>query len=176
MLLYGALASSAERTERAYFRHGGPAELGRRMRAREVAPDLGPAEPHPSAGAVLLTARAPLAAFNVELEGADPEAGREIAALLRESGGGLRGVRAIAIELAPGRIQISTNVHDPARMRLGRVVEAVRELACARGARPIAAELVGLVPEAALIGFPDEVPIIGADPGTRTIEFRLGHG
>ena len=137
-------------------------------------PTSGPARPHPTAGAVLVTARPPLAAFNLELEpGAALEAGREIAAGLREAGGGLPGVRALAIELAPGRIQISTNVHDPIAVPLARVVAAVQELAGPRGSRAVAAELVGLVPAAALAGYPDDVPIAGADPGTRTIESRL---
>ena len=128
----------------------------------------------PSAGGVLVTARPPLAAFNLELEaGTAAATGREIAAGLRESGGGLPGVRALAIELAPGRIQISTNVHDPLAIPLARVVAAVQNLAVPRGSRAVGAELVGLVPAAALAGYPDEVPIAGADPGARTIEGRL---
>lgn len=174
VFLYGELASSAERSERAYFRHGGPHALAERMRSGEVAPDLGPAEPHPSAGGVLVTARPPLAAFNVELAGADLDGGREIAAQVRESGGGLAGVRAIAIDLGEGRIQVSTNVHDPAVVPVGRVVEDVRRLALDHDARPIAAELIGLIPAASLDGYPEDVPIAGADPHTRTIEARLG--
>ncbi len=173
VFLYGELASSPERAERAYFRHGGPAALARRVRSGEVVPDLGPAAAHETAGGVLVTARGPLAAFNVELEGADAETGSEVARALRESGGGLEGVRAIAVELAAGRIQISTNVHDPGAVPLARVVEEVRRLAAAHGARPVAAELVGLVPAAALDGYPDDVPIMGPDPHHRTIERRL---
>ncbi len=70
-------------------------------------------------GATLVTARAPLAAFNVELEGAGVEVAREIAARLRETGGGLAGVRAIGIDLPNGRAQVSTNVHDPIGVPLG---------------------------------------------------------
>ena len=172
--LYGELASGEERRERAFFRRGGHVGLTRRMREGDPAPDFGPGRPHPTAGAILVTARPPLAAFNVELEaGTALETGREIAAGLREAGGGLPGVRALAIELAPGRIQISTNVHDPIAVPLARVVTAVQELAGPRGSRAVGAELVGLVPAAALAGYPDEVPIAGADPGTRTIESRL---
>ena len=174
IFLYGGLASGEERRERAFFRRGGHVGLTRRMREGDPAPDFGPGRPHPTAGAVLVTARPPLAAFNLELEpGAALEAGREIAAGLREAGGGLPGVRALAIELAPGRIQISTNVHDPIAVPLARVVAAVQELAGPRGSRAVAAELVGLVPAAALAGYPDDVPIAGVDPGTRTIESRL---
>ena len=143
------------------------------MAGGELAPDFGPNVPHPSAGAVLVTARPPLAAFNVEVEGIDLGRGREIAAALREAGGGMRGVRAIAIELDSGRIQISTNVHDPVRTPLGDVVAAVQRLAVPAGGRTVGAELIGLVPEAALVDYPAEVPIHEFDPARRTIEARL---
>lgn len=173
VFLYGDLASTAQRRERSYFRRGGPAALRQRMLDDELEPDLGPGWPHATGGGVLVTARGPLAAFNVELEGADRQAGEAIAAQLRESGGGPPGVRAIAIELEPGRIQISTNVHDSSFVPLGQIVEVIRRLARAHDARPVAAELVGLVPAAALDGYPDDVPITGADPHGRTIESHL---
>jgi glutamate formiminotransferase len=173
VFLYGALASSPERRERAFFRRGGLRELGRRMAAGELTPDEGPSQPHPSAGATLVTARQPLAAFNVELDSADVDAAREIAAELRESGGGLPGVRAIGLPRGSQRTQISTNVHDPVAVPLARVIEHVRELAAAFGSRPVAAELVGLVPEGALAGYPDDVPIAGFDPDRQLIERRL---
>ena len=80
VFLYGEMATSEERRERHFFRVGGFESLVARMTAGELAPDLGPSRPHPSAGAVLVTARAPLAAFNIELEDVDLTAGREIAA------------------------------------------------------------------------------------------------
>jgi hypothetical protein len=49
----------------------------------------------------------------------------------------------------------------------------VRELARPLGARPLEAELVGLVPEAAIVGYPQDVPIRGFDPARQTIERRL---
>jgi glutamate formiminotransferase / 5-formyltetrahydrofolate cyclo-ligase len=173
VFLYGALAGAPERAERAHFRRGGLAGLRLRMEAGELRPDRGPALPHRSAGATLVTARPPLAAFNVELEGGDLEAARSVAAALRESGGGPPGVRAIGLPLAGGRAQVSTNVHDPLAVPLGEVVEWVRALAAPLGARPVEAELVGLVPAAALAGYPDDVPIRGFDPAMQTIERRL---
>ncbi len=73
VFLYGELAAGAERRERAFFRNGGLSELWLRMESGELRPDRGPAEPHPSAGATLVTARPPLAAFNVELDSGDVE-------------------------------------------------------------------------------------------------------
>ena len=173
VFLYGELASAPERRERAYFRNGGPTELSLRMESGELTPDHGPPRPHPSAGATLLTARPPLAAFNVELDSGDVEVARAVAAGLRESGGGMPGVRAIGLVLGSGRTQVSTNLHDPLATPLGLVVERVRELAAPLGARPLEAELVGLVPRAALAAYPEDVPIRGFDRAEQTIEGRL---
>ena len=173
VFLYGELASSEERRERAFFRRGGLDELARRMREGELEPDRGPAEPHPSAGATLVTARAPLAAFNVVLDTRDIEIGRAVAAELREAGGGLTGVRALAIELPGGRVQVSTNVHDLTAVPLRLLVEEIRRLAALPAAKPVEAELVGLIPEAAVADDPGDVPIAGFDPDQHVIERRL---
>jgi glutamate formiminotransferase/glutamate formiminotransferase/formiminotetrahydrofolate cyclodeaminase len=173
VFLYGELARGPGRAERAYFRNGGLAELWLRMESGELRPDFGPELPHPRAGATLVTARPPLAAFNVELDSGDREVARSVAAGLRESGGGLPGVRAMGLLLSGGRAQVSTNVHDPLAVPLGMVVERVLELAAPLGARPLEAELVGLVPAAALADYPEDVPMRGFDPDQHVIERRL---
>jgi glutamate formiminotransferase len=173
VFLYGELARDPGRAERAYFRNGGLAELWLRMQSGELRPDFGPALPHPHGGATLVTARPPLAAFNVELDSGDIEVARAVAAGLRESGGGLAGVRAIGLLLSSGHTQVSTNVHNPLAVSLGAVVERVRELAAPLGARPLEAELVGLAPTAALATYPADVPIRGFDPSLHLIEQRL---
>lgn len=171
--LYGELASRPGHAERAYFRNGGLAELWLRMEGGGLRPDYGPALPHRTAGVTLVTARPPLAAFNVELDSGDADLARSVAAGLRESGGGLPGVRAIGLALSSGRSQVSTNVHDPLAVSLAEVVERIRDLAAPLGARPIAAEIVGLVPAAALAGYPADVPIRDFDLAAQTIEARL---
>ena len=173
VFLYGVLASSEERRERAFFREGGLAGLRHRMRTGEVVPDFGPTEPHPRAGATLVTARPPLAAFNVELDTADAAVAQRIAAGLRESGGGLEGVRAIGLALEGGRTQVSTNVHDPISVPLRAVVERIAELGTEHGAKPVEAEVVGLVPAAAMQGFPAEIPVPGFDRERHLIESRI---
>lgn len=173
VFLYGELAREAGRTERAYFRNGGLAELWLRMESGELRPDFGPHLPHPRGGATLVTARPPLAAFNVELDSGDVEVARAVAAALREAGGGPHGVRAIGLLLSSGRAQVSTNVHDPLTVPLGEVVERVRALAAPLGARPLEAELVGLVPAAALRDYPADVPMRDFDPARHVIERRL---
>ncbi len=173
VFLYGELASRPGHVERAYFRNGGLAELWLRMEGGGLHPDFGPNLPHRTAGVTLVTARPPLAAFNVELDSDDVELARAVAAGLRESGGGLPGVRAIGLPLASGRTQVSTNVHDPFAVPLGDVVERVRALAEPLGARPVEAEVVGLVPRAALAGLPSDLPIRDFDAAQGTIEARL---
>jgi glutamate formiminotransferase len=174
VFFYGSLATGPDRVERAYFRNGGLAELWLQMEAGELAPDYGPGLPHRTAGVALVTARPPLAAFNVELDTGDVETARSVAAGLRESGGGLVGVRAIGLALSSGRTQVSTNIHDPLAVPLGKVVERVRTLAAALGARPVEAELVGLVPAAGMAGYPEDIPMRGFDPDLHVIERRLG--
>jgi glutamate formiminotransferase len=173
VFLYGELASAPERRERAFFRNGGLPALRERMGSGELRPDFGPAEPHPTAGATLVGARPPLAAFNLELEGASVEEARAIAAELRESGGGPAGVRAIGLALDAGRTQVSTNVHDPISTPLAEVVALAKRLAERHGARVVAAEIVGLVPRAALDGFPTDLPIPGFDPARGVVEERI---
>jgi glutamate formiminotransferase / 5-formyltetrahydrofolate cyclo-ligase len=170
VFLYGELATDPSRRERAALRAGGVERLRERFASGELTPDYGPARVDPAAGAVLVAARPPLVAFNVELVSADVERARGIAARLRESGGGLPGVRAIGLYLpARGRAQVSVNVHDPHAVPLAEIVAFV-----AREAEVAEAELVGLAPRAALAGFPNEVRIRGFDPGRQLLENALG--
>ncbi|MGI8595649.1 MAG: glutamate formimidoyltransferase [Solirubrobacteraceae bacterium] len=165
VFLYGALAGGRTRAE---LRLGGPTELARRLATGELRPDFGPSHPHPTAGAALVAARPPLVAFNIELASpATVEDARAIAARVREGGSdGLPGVRAIGLALAEqGIVQVSTNVEDHERVPLAAVVEAV-----ARHARVAGAELVGLAPQRALDGFPDDVPLRYG----RSVEDALG--
>jgi glutamate formiminotransferase/glutamate formiminotransferase/formiminotetrahydrofolate cyclodeaminase len=166
VFLYGALAGGRERGD---IRTGGRDRLAARMRAGQFVPDYGPPELHPSAGAVLVTARAPLVAFNLDLDSDDLELARGIAAELREAGGGPAGVRAIGLYLpARGRAQVSLNVHDPYSVPLADLVRRVRARA------PVAeAELVGLAPRAAFERFPDDVPLRGFDPERHLLEEAL---
>jgi glutamate formiminotransferase / 5-formyltetrahydrofolate cyclo-ligase len=156
VFLYGLLANGRTRAE---LRRGGPTELQRRIDAGELTPDFGPPNLHPTAGAVLVAARPPLVAFNVELEPpATLDTAKEIAAHIRESGDeGLTGLRAIGLWLAQTNLaQVSTNVEDHRATPLRAVVEAV-----ARHAKVKEAELVGLAPEAAFDQFPTDIPLRG---------------
>ena len=156
--LYGALAGGRTRAE---LRTGGPESLA------AIAPDFGPAEIEARSGAVLVAARPPLVAFNLEL---DPPAtandARDIAARIREGGPeGLPSVRALGIEIRGGVAQVSTNVEDHLEVPLADLLAAVE-----RHARVSGAELVGLAPAAAFEGWPERVPV----RNRRTVEAALG--
>ena len=180
VFLYGALTDW--QVTRANIRRGGPWALQNRIDAGELTPDFGPRRLNPRAGAVLVSARPPLIAFNVELAApATLETARQIAALIREGGReGLPAVRAIGLTLPhrDGVAQISTNVEDYHLTTLASVVEAI-----GRHATLARAEVVGLPPRAAFEGFPDELPVAnrwyledalqgdsktGSDSGSRT--------
>jgi glutamate formiminotransferase / 5-formyltetrahydrofolate cyclo-ligase len=118
---------------------------------------------------VLAAARPPLIAFNLDLTTGDIELAKRVAADLRESNGGLPGVRAIGLYLADrGRAQVSTNIHDYRITPLRTVVEEVRSRADVAEA-----ELVGLAPEAAFERFPEDLPLRGFSPERHLLEGAL---
>jgi glutamate formiminotransferase len=136
----------------AELRRGGPTELARRIESGELEPDFGPARLDPRTGAVLVTARRPLVAFNVNLRGS-LEAAKEIAAAVREGGAsGFEGVRALGLQLrSAGLVQVSMNVEDWKASALHEIVECIEREAAARGAEVAGSELVGLIPEGAAL-------------------------
>jgi glutamate formiminotransferase len=149
VFLYGAVGG--ERRP-AFFRRGGLEALRSRVEAGELVPDDGPHEIDPRSGVVLVGARRPLVAYNVELETGDVGIAREIAERVRESAGGMHGVQAIGLYLpSSGRVQVSVNVIDVERAPLHEVVERVRAEAASRGVAVAGGELVGLVPERVLL-------------------------
>ncbi|MGZ8378302.1 MAG: glutamate formimidoyltransferase [Gemmatirosa sp.] len=114
-------------------------------------PDFGPNAIHVSAGATVIGARPFLVAYNVYLGPASnlPVA-REVAKAVRGSSGGLRFVKALGLEV-DGQAQVSMNLVDTEKSPLHRAYEAVRTEAAAHGVAPTWSELVGLVPERALL-------------------------
>jgi glutamate formiminotransferase / 5-formyltetrahydrofolate cyclo-ligase len=143
--LYGMLAGGRTRAE---LRKGGPEALIRR-----TAPDSGPHALHPTAGATLVAARPPLAAFNVEID-APVETAKAIAARIRT----LDGVRALGLRLErQGVVQVSTNIEDLDRTTPADVVAAVARRASVQGA-----ELVAPAPRSAFEPFPAGIPLRGA--------------
>lgn len=107
---------------------------------------------HPRAGATCVGARKLLLAWNVYVEGLEPEVVRELATSLREAEGGLPGVRALGLELPrQGRTQISMNLEDPDRTSPFRVFRAVEEAVTRQGGRIRATEIIGMIPDALVL-------------------------
>jgi glutamate formiminotransferase len=158
----------------AFFRQGGPEQLQRRIEDGELAPDYGPSRLHPSAGGVIVGARRPLIAFNVDLANADVDAARAIARVVRERDGGFPGVRALGLELPrAGRAQISMNVEDWEAAALHDIVAAIEREADARGVELAGAELVGLMPAGAAVAAAGALLRIQGFDASHILELRL---
>ena len=110
-------------------------------------PDAGPRALHPSAGAIVIGARPPLIAFNIELDTTDLKLAQRIAKEIRESSGGLPAVQAKGFMLTdPPRAQVSMNLLDHTATSLPTVWQAVESRATAAGVRILRGELIGLIP------------------------------
>jgi len=115
------------------------------------APDVGHPKLHETAGAIAVGARPFLIAFNVNLKTSEVAIARHIARRVRERDGGLPFVKALGFELrARGLVQVSMNLTDYEQTTMARAFDAVSEAASALGVEIAGAEIVGLVPRAAL--------------------------
>ena len=115
------------------------------------APDVGERELHVSAGATIVGARPFLIAFNVNLRTNELSVARDIARQVRERDGGLPFVKALGFDLqSRGVVQVSMNLIDYEHTSMARAFEAVRGAAAERQIEILGAEIVGLVPRAAL--------------------------
>jgi glutamate formiminotransferase len=171
VFLYGELAP--ERGP-AFFRQGGTDELARRLAAGELEPDFGPGELDSSAGGVIVGARAPLIAFNVDLRSATLEDAQAIAAVVRERDGGFPGVRALGLDLpGSGRVQVSMNVEDWEAAALHEIVARIEAEAASRGAELMGSELVGLMPAGAAAAAAGAMLRIDGFDASRLLETRL---
>ena len=151
--LYGDLAGGRTR-----------AQLRKPGALDALEPDFGPPRRHPTAGAVLVAARRPLVAFNVELAPPATVAdAKRIAAEVRQ----LPGVVALGVPLSDG-VQVTTNIEDYRATTPAEVVAAVR-----RHAEVARAELVAMAPAAAFDDFPADVPMPGFEPSRQLIERAL---
>jgi glutamate formiminotransferase len=123
---------------------------------------------------VIVGARRPLIAFNVELRGT-VGAAREIASVVRERDGGFPGVRALGLELPsrPGVVQVSMNVEDWEAVALHEIVGRIRDEAAKRGADVLGSELVGLMPAGAAASAAGAMLGIDGFDASRVLELRL---
>ena len=148
--LYESAARKPERTNLENIRKGQYEGLKLEIVSDpERAPDYGPSK-LPKAGATVIGARAPLIAFNVYLTTDDVDIAKKIAKAVRQSTGGLRYVKGLGL-LVDGRAQVSMNLTDFRKTPIARVVEFIRREAERYGVGIHHSELVGLIPQEALV-------------------------
>jgi glutamate formiminotransferase / 5-formyltetrahydrofolate cyclo-ligase len=149
--LYEEASADPARKNLEDIRRGEFEGLAEKMRRPEWRPDFGPAAPHPSAGAVVIGARMPLIAYNINLNTNRLDVAKKIAAAVRHSSGGLRYVKAAGFMLEDrGIAQVSMNLTNYEKTPIFRVFEMVRREAAHYGVTILDSEFVGLVPSAAL--------------------------
>jgi glutamate formiminotransferase len=150
--LYEEAATSPARRHLEDIRRGEFEGLAGRMSDPAWAPDFGAPRPHATAGAVVIGARTPLVAFNVNLGTDRLEVAQQIARAVRHSSGGFRFVKALGIRLE-GRnvVQVSMNLTNPQQTPIFRVFDTIRREASRHGVAVLDSEIVGLVPASTLV-------------------------
>ena len=152
IFLYEEASSSPARRNLEDIRRGEFEGLAAKMAQPAWAPDFGPSGPHPSAGASVIGARMPLIAYNINLATDRLDVAKKIATAIRMSSGGLRFVKAMGIALEDRRIvQVSMNLTNFEKTPIFRVFELVKREAARYGVTVLESEVVGLIPQAALV-------------------------
>lgn len=174
VFLYEAAASGAGRRALQDVRRGQFEGLAAKLQRPEWQPDFGPAVPHPRLGAVAIGARGILVAYNINLATTRLEVAARIAAVVRESSGGLPCVKAMGLALPErGLVQVSMNLTDIDRTSIADVFDVVSREAARDGVQVFESEVVGLLPARALLGAAARflrLPGLAAD---RLLETRL---
>jgi len=154
VFLYEEAATQPARRNLEDIRRGEFEGLAQKMASPGWAPDFGPAQPHPTAGASVIGARMPLIAYNINLATDRLDVAKKIAAAIRHSSGGYRFVKAMGVRLDDrgGLAQVSMNLTNYEKTPIFRVFETVKREAARYGVAVLESEIVGLVPSAALVG------------------------
>lgn len=152
VFLYEKSASHTDRQNLAKIRKGEFEGFSEKIKLPEWKPDYGPSEIHPSAGVVAVGAREFLVAYNINLDTEDLQIASKIGKAIRHSSGGLRFVKAMGVMLEERKIaQVSMNLTDFRKTPIFRVFEMVKAEASRYGVNVIGSEIVGLVPNDALL-------------------------
>jgi glutamate formiminotransferase len=150
---YGEAALHKKRKDLSEIRRGGYERLKEKIQDPRWFPDAGPAIFNDRAGATVVGARMPLIAFNVNLNTDNIDLAKHIATVIRQSGGGLKHVKAIGVPLKSRKIvQVSMNLTNYRKTSIRVAFDAVKKQASQSGVAILESELIGLVPEEALEG------------------------
>ena len=170
--LYARAATRPERERLPDIRKGEFEGLKQRIGKDPAAdPDFGPKRIHPTAGATAVGARPFLVAFNIYLDSSDVSIAKEIARGVRTSSGGLPAVQASGFEVE-AKAQVSMNLLDIDTTPPATVFTAVERAARARGVEILKSEVVGLIPERALLGA-GAAALKLPDPGEHLLEAKI---
>jgi glutamate formiminotransferase / 5-formyltetrahydrofolate cyclo-ligase len=154
--LYEEAATAEHRRNLAEIRKGEFEGLPKKMKDPRWAPDFGPDRPHPSAGASVIGAREFLIAFNVNLDTPQVQIADKIARAIRHSSGGMRYCKAMGVALSGRQLaQVSINMVNFKKTPLHRVLEIIKSEAARYGVNVVGSEIVGLVPNEALLAAAD---------------------
>ena len=165
VFLYANAARRGDRVRLADVRRGQYEGLRDEIGMHGREPDYGPPRTHPTFGAIAVSARPFLIAYNINLDSDDVELAKRIARRVRESSGGLPKVQASGFWIAElGRAQVSMNLLDFSVTPMWLVWDTVRELAAEDGVEPAESELIGLAPLAALLAVADRAGIDSGEP------------
>ncbi len=172
--LYEEAATASHRRDLAAVRKGEFEGFPAKIRDPLWKPDFGPERVHPTAGCVAVGAREFLIAYNINLSSGDVGLAKSIAKTIRQSSGGLPHVKAMGVMLeSRGLAQVSINMTNFRVTPLHRVFEMVRSEAARHGVTIVGSEIVGLVPEDALVQAADfYLRLEGFDPA-RILERRV---
>jgi len=174
VFLYEEAASSPTRRNLEDIRRGEFEGLAAKMGLPEWAPDFGPARPHPAAGAIVIGARMPLIAFNINLATNRLDVAKKIASAIRQSSGGFRFVKAMGIALDDrGIVQVSINLTNHEKTPMHRVFDAVRREAERYGVAVLESEIIGLTPQAALVSAAEHHLQLARFSSNQILENRL---
>jgi glutamate formiminotransferase len=172
--LYEEAAASPARRNLEDIRRGEFEGLSEKMTQPGWAPDYGPAHPHPTGGATVIGARMPLIAFNINLATNRLDVAKKIAAAVRMSSGGLRFVKAMGLPLDDRQIvQVSMNLTNYEKTPVFRVFELVKREAARYGVQVLESEIVGLIPQAALLQAAEYYLQIEGFSGNQVLETKL---
>jgi glutamate formiminotransferase len=172
--LYEEAATDPARRNLEDIRRGEFEGLATKMVAPGWAPDFGPAAPHPRAGATVIGARMPLIAYNINLATDRLDVAKKIAAAVRQSGGGLRFVKAMGVMLGDrGVAQVSMNLTNFEKTPIPRVFEMVKREAQRYGVSVLESEIVGLIPQAALLAAAEYYLRIEGFKMSQVLEHRI---
>jgi glutamate formiminotransferase len=175
--LYEEAASNPARRNLEDIRRGEFEGLAAKIVTDGWAPDYGPSAPHPSAGAVVIGARMPLIAYNINLATDRIDVAKKIAAAIRYSSGGFRYVMAMGVTVADrGIVQVSMNLTNYEKTPIYRVFDTVKREAERYGVNVLESEIVGLVPAAALIGTAEHTLQLEGFKRHQVLETRLHEG